>query len=198
MLRHVDQQKPVILVPMVLSAAFDTIDQKLLLNRLKTCFGISGLALKWIISYIRDRRCVAVPHGSVQGPLLFILYTAPLRTVIEAHVMIPYHLYADDTQLYATITPENEETTKEHLEQCCDSIRQWMKVNKLKLNDSKTEAIFLGTPHMKNKIDFKFLRIGQSLISINRTGSVRNLGAYLNSDLCMSTKIWFSVMSSAN
>ncbi len=69
-----------------LSAAFDTIDHNILLNRLENSVGISGSALAWFKSYLSDRhQFVAVneevlyrsqvqygvPQGSVLGPLTF-------------------------------------------------------------------------------------------------------------------------------
>ena len=39
-----------------LSAAFDTIDQDILITRLSTWYGISGTALSWFTSYLTDRR----------------------------------------------------------------------------------------------------------------------------------------------
>ena len=38
-----------------LSAAFDTIDHDILLNRLREWFGLNDLALGWIASYLRNR-----------------------------------------------------------------------------------------------------------------------------------------------
>ena len=38
-----------------LSAAFDTIDHFILLERLHTSFGIDGLPLKWVKSYLSNR-----------------------------------------------------------------------------------------------------------------------------------------------
>ena len=38
-----------------LSAAFDTLDQNILLARLHDMFGISGKALEWFSSYLSDR-----------------------------------------------------------------------------------------------------------------------------------------------
>ncbi len=82
-----------LLVLLDLSAAFDTIDHDILLNRPENFVGVSGSALAWFKSYLSDRHHFVamneevsyrsqvqygVPQGSVLGPSLFTLYMLPL------------------------------------------------------------------------------------------------------------------------
>ncbi len=83
-----------LLVLLDLSAAFDTINHNILLNRLENFVGISGSSLAWFKSYLSDHhQFVAVkeevsyrsqvqyglPQGSVLGPVLFTLYMFTTR-----------------------------------------------------------------------------------------------------------------------
>ena len=94
-----------------LSAAFDTIDQTILLHRLRHRYEILDAALKWIESYLTNmcqRVCLndeysprfmlstGVPQGSVLGPLLFSLYIHPIGDIIRKHGL-RFHHYNNNT-----------------------------------------------------------------------------------------------------
>ena len=93
-----------------LSAAFDTVDHSILLSRLALRFGVNGQVIAWIEAYLKDREQFVqndnakssicqllrgVPQGSVLGPLLYVLCTAPIADIIKSYDL-HYHLYADD------------------------------------------------------------------------------------------------------
>ena len=48
-------KRGVLLALLYLSAAFDTVDHKIMINRLEHVFGITGTALKWFKSYLSGR-----------------------------------------------------------------------------------------------------------------------------------------------
>ena len=104
---------------MDLSAAFDTIDHTILLDRLNVYYGISELALGWFKSCLWGKTHsvkvgntlshpaaleYGVHQGSVLGPILFSLYTYPISSIIYSHRSINYHFYADDTRFYITLS----------------------------------------------------------------------------------------------
>ena len=114
-----DGQKVVLLILLDLSAAFDTVDHEILLNCMSSRFGIKGKVLEWFRSYLSNRGQAVmvngalgnsqtlkygVPQGSVLGPILFTLYTAPLADVVRQH-NVQFHFYADDTQLCLSFKP---------------------------------------------------------------------------------------------
>ena len=165
----IDKGNGVILVLLELSAAFDTIDHKILIDRLCDRIGVTGKALAWLKSYLIDRLQMihingrsskpvllifGVPQGSVLGPVKFIAYWGPVFEIAKAHG-IDSHLYADDTQLYFAFDldkPSDFNDAITNVENCIDDIKIWMNENKLKLNDSKTELLVFSSSRQNSKI----------------------------------------------
>ena len=154
-----DTGSATLLVSLDLSAAFDSINHNILINRLSSCFGLTGLALDWISSYLNNRRqsvkigdacsplsdiTYGVPQGSVLGPTLFALYTSPVSAIADAHDVLQQQ-YADDTQLYISISVKTITENTCRLESCLSDLHAWFSHNWLALNPSKSEALLLGT-----------------------------------------------------
>ncbi len=136
------------LVLLDLSAAFDTVDHNILLERLENWVGLSGMVLNG--SYLEGRgyyvsigehkskwtsMTCGVPQGSILAPLLFSLYMLPLRSDNEEEPNCLSQLcwwYPDLPSLiskwYSPI---------DSLCRCIDEINSWMCQNFLQLNKEK-------------------------------------------------------------
>jgi len=151
-----DSRHSAVLVGLDLSAAFDTIEHDILTERLRSVFGVCGVALDWIGSYLRGREQYVVaggerselssldfgvPQGSVLGPFLFSVYISPIADVISSH-MIQFHQYADDTQLYVKIESDAD---MKRLETCTLAVRDWFTENGMLLNPDKSEVLLVAS-----------------------------------------------------
>ncbi len=123
-----------------------------------------------------------VPQGSILAPLLFSLYMLPLSQIMRKN-QIAYHSYADDTQIYIALSP-NDYSPIDSLCQCIDEINSWMCQNFLQLNKEKTEVIAFGN---KDEV----LKVNAYLDSRGQTtkNQVRNLGVILETDLSFSSHV---------
>jgi len=201
-IKDMSQQKVTALCLLDLSAAFDTIDHSILLHRLSTWFGLNGKVISWLASYLSSRSFVVtinstssapsplghgVPQGSVLGPLLFILYTTPISSLISDS-SVGHHMYADDTQLFISFVASKFSANILHLQATVDLISQWMSSNFLSLNQSKTEFLLIGLPAQLQKIPDPSLLMPSNAI-ITPTSSARNLGVIFDSTLSMSDHI---------
>ena len=203
-LMNMDRQHVTLLVMLDLSAAFDTVNHEILLNRLDSRVGVKGQVLKWFASYRTNRSLrvsfgqalsekfelsYGVPQGSCLGPLIYTIYASELRDIIEKHLP-DAHTYADDTQLYLSFRPAATSSQADAIaamEACIKDIRAWMSRNKLMLNTGKTEVMIISTRQQLAKVELRSLHVGD--VEVSPVGVVRNLGTWLDENMNMVTHI---------
>ena len=152
-------------------------------------FGIDGVVMQWVRSYLTGRSQLVkvngvlstpqlllcgVPQGSVLGPLLFTMYTTHHSSIITAFGL-KHHLYADDTQIYTYFVAEDIAQSLIVVQNCMLAIQVWMNQNMLKLNPSKTEFMIIGNLTQRKKVAhiFPVDLLNQIFAEID---SIRNLG----------------------
>ena len=200
----VDGKKAVVLVLLDLSAAFDTVDHNMLFSRLENMFGLTSTVLEWFRSYLHYRSQIVsigtamsevmfllfgVPQGSVLGPLIFVMYTRPIGLIARKYG-VHFHLYADDTQLYVSLDlhdGDNSRSSLTNLEHCISDIRSWMTCNMLKLNDTKTDLVYIASPHYLKNVSTPGIKIGDTCIL--PSDNVKNLGVIFDQCLNMNSHI---------
>ena len=178
--------------------AFDLINHEILLKKMNLNFGISGNALKWFDSYIKDReqQCIVngqlssskkiicgVPQGSILGPLLFLLYINDMPGSLNNTTA---SLYADDAEIYASSDNSSDLISK--LNEDLKNMSRWMSINKLRIHPTKSKYMFIGSSHnIKNNICNEPILINS--IPVPRVTNYKCLGVNLDDKLCWDSHI---------
>ena len=132
-----------------LSKAFDTVDDSILIKKLKL-YRIKENNLRWFEIYLsnckqyisyKGNKCTTfenitygVPQGSILGPLLFLIYANDLPNA--TNILDPI-MFADDTNLFYSYHDIKTlfSTANEELEK----LEDWFTANRLSLNIKKTK-----------------------------------------------------------
>ena len=121
------------------------------------------------------------------GPLLFILYIAPLQDVIATY-NLSYMFYADDNQLYIAVNPkETPQVSLDKLRECTQAILHWNTQNMLSTNPGKTEVIHFTSRFQKQPIALDTFKFANTDVTVS--DKVRNLGVIMDKNLSFTNHI---------
>lgn len=150
--RAYDSGEATALVLLDFSKAFDTINHNLLLAKCRY-YGFCQKTLSLFSCYFKNRTQTVkidnqlstskpilsgVPQGSMLGPLLFLLYTADISSIVTTCTA---QFYADDTQLYHHFKPDHYFSAFNAIERDLVYIQSHCKKHGLRLNPDKSKVI---------------------------------------------------------
>ena len=187
--KGLDKSKDMCVVFLDVSKAFDKVYHKGLLHKLEQ-LGICGNLLKWLESYLSNRRQrvvingimsdprlinASVPQGSILGPLLFLVYVNDLVDDLQT---TPY-LFADDTSLLATINPRDPGSTFADINTDLCTLSNWANQWRVTFNASKTVYMVISNKSKVPRYPDLFLH-GEKLTKVT---SHKHLGVTLTSNM---------------
>ena len=179
------------------SKAFDTVDHTTLLHKL-SLYGVAENSLAWFKSYLTNRQqrsfvngqlssfkplTCGVPQGSILGPLLFLIYINDLPNSLQFSTP---RMYADDTNI--TTSGKSLNHIIQSANSDLSSITQWLLTNKLSLNVTMTEQLFIGSDDNLRKINDKsYISIDNN--PIERVSESKTIGVVVDERLSWTAHI---------
>lgn len=182
-----DSNKKIIAVFLDLKRAFETIDRRLMIKKLKEC-NLSDEVIEWFVSYLTHRfqktkideftsfpkECdIGIPQGSVLSCLLFIIF---INDIQYALTNAKIHMFADDGMIFLECDNVSEGCEKMNGE--LTKVNQYLCHSRLALNIEKTKFMIVSNTRANYHIDIK---IGNS--SIEQVKEFKYLGVILDNSL---------------
>src|SRR5436190_13966267 len=118
-------------------------------------------------------------------PFIYMFICLQMFTFIKVIRNSTFHLYADDLQIYIHFLLSDLLATITNMNTDIEAITTWAYKHGLKLNETKTQAMLLGTSRLLNKLDLNSapkLRLNGTQLEYSDS-SVRNLGLTLSRTL---------------
>ena len=168
------------------SSAFQSVNHKLLLHKLKHSFHISDKAFDWCESYLsgRQQRVVVkgkcsewvpassgTPEGGILSPLLFACFINDLPMNVDTDTL----MFADDAKMYGRVDSDADVRSMQHQ---LDSLCQWSATWGLTLNAAKCKVLSLTLKRLPVTATYT---IGG--IELERVRVMRDLGVLIDEKL---------------
>ena len=151
MIHVVDRGEVGALVLLDISAAFDTVDHRIMADVLNRRFDVRGDALAWFVSYFDDRitslaslLSTGVPQESVLGPRSYVIYADYAQESLDFQ-RVMYHLFADDMQGHVSAKPRNAHLITSNIQKCNVAVSSRCSSKRLQLNTKKAEVLWFGS-----------------------------------------------------
>ena len=116
------------------------------------------------------------------GPLLYVLYTAELSHVVARHGM-RLHQYADDIQLYISVPVHDTTLAVQRFSACVADVNDWLRANRLRLNATKTQVMWMGSPQQISQVDVGHVPVLSEHIKV--VESAGDLGVVIDRQLSL-------------
>src|SRR6218665_371107 len=110
-----------------------------------------------------------------------------MSSAIDSKYSASGHLYADDVQAYVHRPPSQFLDITSSIASLAADLDSWMSSNRLSLNPSKTQRIWLGTRQQLLKLDFALL--AAQFPQFTFLTSVRDLGVTLDNAFFLSSHL---------
>ena len=197
-LEAMDNWKIIGVVLVDFKKAFDLVDHRILLSKLKL-YAMNNEALMWFNLYQTYRQqqvsvnnsrsdfepvSCGVPQGSILGPLLFLLFIndLPLYTA-----NVSTDMYADDTTLYDI--KNSKDLIEQSLQIALTQLRIWCKNNGMLLNATKTKVMLVTTDQKRQRLNNASLKLDYMDESLQSVSSDKILGVCVDQNLTWSDHI---------
>ena len=192
--RAMDQGEICMLVCLDCSKCFDVINHAKLLSKLEAY----GVDTHWLADYFSGhtqqvkinkkdgssilsttlQNTTGVYQGGSLSCLMFSIFANEMNLHTGDCTVIQY---ADDTQLLVCGKKERLREMVHQLETTLEKVVEWFCQNQMKINESKTQLLVLGTKAMLRNIPQVSINVGRSVVTESRI--VKNLGLVIDRHL---------------